>query len=171
MADQTDAGGAYPSMPPIQPEPEAQVGPAPAPVARAVQLMFASAALAVLGIIMTFVNRDAIRQQVIENNPSPGSDVDTVVNGTIVFSVIVGIVSTALWIWLAMMVRNGKNWARIVTWVLAGVGLLLTIGGLLNPVNALTAILSVIGGLLYVGIIALLATAPSNQFFKGAARV
>mgnify|MGYP003576657287 CR=1 FL=1 len=51
MADQSETGGAFPSMPPIEPESAAAAepaGPPPTPVTRAVQLVFAGAGLGVL---------------------------------------------------------------------------------------------------------------------------
>jgi len=165
MTEPNDPNANYPSAPPIQPPPEAPVGPAPMPVTRAVQLMFVGAALSVIGLIVTLASTDAIRDQVREDNPN-AADVDAIVNTTIAFSVIVGVISTALWIWLALMVRKGKNWARIVTWVLAGIGVLFTVLGLLNPVNGLNLTLTIIGGLLDLAIIVLLATRQSNEFFK-----
>jgi len=165
MAEPTDPSGNYPSAPPIQPEPSAPVGPAPMPVARAVQLMFIGAALSIIGLIVTVANKDAIRDQALEGNPRP-EDVDTIVNATLAFSIVLGLIFTALWIGLALMVRRGKNWARIVTWVLAGLGVLFTLPSLFNPLNALSLTLSIIGGLLDVAIIVLLAMRQSNEFFK-----
>jgi hypothetical protein len=165
MSDQTGASGGFGSMPSVQPEPQTATGPAPTSVTTAVQLMFVGAALGVLGTIMTIVNKDEIRQQIIENNPNV-QNIDAIFNGTVVFGVVVGVVSTLLWIWLALMVRKGRNWARIVTWVLAAISLLLTAPALFNPLITFDAILSAINGILAIAIIVLLTMRTSNEFFR-----
>jgi O-antigen/teichoic acid export membrane protein len=166
MTDQQDAS--YPKMPSIRPEEAApaEVGPAPTTVTRAVQLMYASAMLGVIGIIAIFIDRDAIRQRLIDSGTVKTADIDTVVTATIVFSVVIGLVFTALWVWLALMVRKGRNWARIVTWIVAGLSVLSTIVALVNPTSTLSLVITVIGGLVSVAVIVLLALRPSNEFFK-----
>lgn len=165
MADQPNDGSGLPPAPAIQPEPATPAGPAPTTVVRAVQLMFVSAALGALYTILFVANRDALRAQILEADPN-AQNVDTAVNGAVAFSIITGVVFTALWIWLALMVRQGKNWARITTWVLAGLGLLFALFDLINMLNALTATLSIIAGLVDLAIIVLLAMRPSNEYFK-----
>jgi hypothetical protein len=165
MTDQTGAGGGYGSMPPIQRGPQPTTGPAPTSVTTAVQLMFLVAALSVLGIIMTIVNRDETRQQIIESDPNV-QNIDALVNGAVAFSVVLGVVFTVLWVWLALMVRKGRNWARVVTWVVAGISLVLTVPALFDPLTTFDAILSVIGSILNIAIIVLLAMRTSNEFFR-----
>jgi hypothetical protein len=165
MSDQTGGSGGYGSMPPVQPEPQTATGPAPTSVTTAVQLMFVGAALGVLGIIMTIVNKDEIRQQIIESSPDV-QNVDAIVNGTVAFSVLLGVAFTVLWIWLALMVRKGRNWARIVTWVVAGISLVMTVPVLFDPLTAFNSIMSAIGGILDIAIIVLLAMRTSNEFFR-----
>ena len=78
-------------------------------------------------------------------------------------TVLTGLVLYAL---LTVQVSKGRNWARIVTWVVAGLGIL---GGLISfaqPEPGLSRVLGIIGLLLDIGIVVLLALAPSNQYFK-----
>jgi hypothetical protein len=71
-----------------------------------------------------------------------------------------------LYILLALQVGKGKNWARIVTWVLASLGVLSGLAALAQPEPALSRILSIIGLLVDIAIIVLLAQRPSNEYFR-----
>lgn len=154
----------YPKAPSIQPEAPAPAGPPPATVSRAVMLMYLSAALGVIGLILAIASRDTIKERLLESNPNI-ENVDAVVTGTVVFSIVIGLIFIALWIWLAMMVSKGRNWARIVTWVIAGLGAIFAVVALVNPNTALDAVLAVIEGLVDIAVIVLLAMRPSNEFF------
>ncbi len=165
MSDQPDAGDNYPRMPQARPEDlTSPAVPPPPTVTRAVQVMFASAALGIVAVIVGFATKDSMREQILENDPDI-EDIDTVVNVALAFSAVVGILFTALWILLAVMVRKGKNWARITTWVVAGLGLIFSLVALLDPPTALGAILTAITALLDIAVIVLLALRPSNEFF------
>lgn len=164
MSDETGAGSNFPRMPEVQPEAPTAARPLPMTVARAVQVMFASAALGIVGLIVAIATKDSLRDQILENDPDI-ENIDTVVNATLTFSIVVGLFFTALWVWLALMVRQGKNWARIVTWVVAGLGLLVSVIGLIDPVTALNAILTGLGAILDLAVIVLLAMRPSNEYF------
>jgi hypothetical protein len=63
-------------------------------------------------------------------------------------------------------VRKGKNWARIVTWVLSGLSVLGGISSLFGAGTGLEKTVTVIGLLIDIGIIVFLAMRPSNQYFS-----
>ena len=98
---------------------------APSTVQNAVRLMFVLAALGVIGVIIVFADKSALRKAIEDANTSYStSQINDAVNSAIAIGAVVAIVLIVLYILLALQVRKGKNWARIVTWVLAGLGML-----------------------------------------------
>lgn len=145
-----------------------QQAPAAAPpsVLRAAQLMFVRVAVGILSALIAFASGDAIKDSIRESNPSLSADeVNSAYALGVGVAVFFGLVFAVLYILLAIQVRKGKNWARIVTWVLAGLGVLSGLLGLLGDGTALEKVVSVLLLLIDAAIIYLLATKPSNEFF------
>lgn len=71
-----------------------------------------------------------------------------------------------LYVVLALQVRQAKNWARITTWVIAGLGVLSALGSLAQPEPAISRLVALISGILDIAIIVLLAQRPSNRYFR-----
>ena len=113
-----------------QPGGYAPTGPAeqPGPIRTAVMLMRLGAVLSAIGVLVTFLQTDAIRDAVEEADRSLSeSDVDSVVAFTLGFAVVVGLVSIGLWLWMAAANGQGKRWARTVATVLGGISIVLTL--------------------------------------------
>ncbi len=145
----------------------------PKEVIRAVQLMFARVALGVLSTLLAFASADSIKDSIRDNDPGlTQSEVDSAFAVALGITIFFGLVFAALYVLLAIQVRKGKNWARIVTWVLAGLGVLGGLLALLGTGTALEKGLGVIVLLVDLGIIILLATKPASAYFaaKRAAR-
>lgn len=138
----------------------------PKEVMRAVQLMFARVALGVLSTILAFASADAIKDSIRENDPNlSASEVDSAFAVAIGITIFFGLVFAALYVLLAIQVRKGKNWARIVTWVLAGLGVLGGLLALLGTGTGLEKGLGVIVLLVDLAIIVLLAMKPASEYF------
>jgi hypothetical protein len=139
---------------------------APQEVIRATWLMIASVVIGVLGAIITFTSGDAIKESIRQGNTTlTASEIDSAYNVIVGTAVVFGLIFAVLYVLLAWQVRKGKNWARIVTWVLAGLGVL---GGLLGLVGNGTGLekgLDVIQLLIAIGIIVLLTRKPANEYF------
>lgn len=158
----------YQPMPPAPqdgPPPQARdPRSAPSTVRNAVRLMFV---LAALGLIIVFANKDALRTAIADANPGYNTtQLDNAVNAGVTIGAVIGIVLIVLYLLLALQVRKGKNWARIVTWVLAGLGVLGGITNLAQPQAALTKVIAGIELALYIVLIVLLAMGPSNEYFR-----
>jgi hypothetical protein len=140
---------------------------APSSVQNAVRLMFLLAALGLIGIIVVFADKNALRTA-IENANSGYStkQVDDALNTAVAIAAVIGIILIVLYVLLALQVRKGKNWARIVTWVLAGLGVLGSVGNLAQPQAAITKVIAGVELVLYVVLIVLLAMKPSNEYFR-----
>jgi hypothetical protein len=144
-----------------------QRGARPASVENAVRLMFVTALFSLIGIIVTLATKDDLRKRIRADNP--GSDqarLDDLVNSAIAIAIVIAVVLLALYVALAFQVRKGKNWARIVTWVFAGLGVLGALFAMAGTATPISRVLSIVQGLIDVAIIVLLAKADSNQYFK-----
>jgi hypothetical protein len=166
MSDPYGAGP-YNPMPGEPPRGPITKGAAPAPVTNAVRLMFTQAGLSVLGFIVLLATKDTLRKEILKKNSDYSAQkLDDVVNAAIAIGIVIGIIFTVLYVLLALQVGKGKNWARVVTWVLAGLGVLSGLVSLTQPEPALSRVLSIIGLLIDIAIIAFLLQKPSNEYFR-----
>lgn len=166
MSDQFNTGG-YAPMPSEPGGPATPAGPPPPTVQNAVRLMFLRAALGVISLIVLFATKNSLKDAIRKANPGyDTSKLDTAVNAGIVVAVVIGIIFIVLYVLLALQVRKGKNWARIVTWVLAGLGVLSGLSSLAQTGTGLNKILGIIGLLIDIAIIVFLALGPSNPYFR-----
>jgi hypothetical protein len=144
-----------------------EVGPAPSSVVNAVRLMFVGAALGLAYLIVVVTTKSALRTAIAKKDPSFDSHkLDTVVNVSTVSALVVGVIYLVLFILLALQLPKGKNWARVITWVVNG---LVIIGGLASLGQAIapaTLVVSLIRAAIGVAIVVLLLQKPSNDFFK-----
>jgi hypothetical protein len=161
------AAPGYGAMPPAEYGQPIPVGPAPSSVVNAVRLMLVTAALGVVGLIVALSTKSTIKSKIAAKNPDfDAHKLNTAVNVTIGTLVVLGIIVIVLFVLLALQVRKGKNWARIVTWILSGLGILSALGSLGQSVAAASRAVSLVSGLLDVAIVVLLMQKPSNAFFK-----
>jgi len=149
------------------PGPTSQPDP-PQPVRIAVLLMWVGAALAVLGIVLTVAQSDAIREQISSQQLPAGTSIDAAVTGAIAVAVVIGVIGVALWVLMAIMNRRGKVWARIVATVLGGLNVLLNllaIGGAVGATPGLSLVVGVVSLLLAAVIIVLLWRPESSRWY------
>jgi hypothetical protein len=161
------AAGPYDPMPGEPPRGPITKGAAPAPVTNAVRLMFVQAGLSVLGFIALLATKDSLRTEIRKHNTGYSQQkLDDVVNAAVTIGIVIGLIFTVLYILLALQVGKGKNWARIVTWVLASLGVISGLASLAQPEPALSRILSIIGLIIDIAIIVMLAQRQSNEYFR-----
>ncbi len=161
------AAPGYGAMPPAEYSQPVPVGPAPPSVLNAVRLMFLGAAIAVVAVIVAISTKSTIKSKIAAKNPDFDSQkLNTAVNVTIGSLVVFGVIVVVLFIWLALKVRKGRNWARIVTWVLSGLGILGALGSLGQNVSGASRAVSLVGGVLDVAVVVLLMQKTSNAYFK-----
>lgn len=135
----------------------------PSQVRTAAKFMYAGAALGAIGpIYYGFTTSASAAPQLwhVGNTTSV-----TYRAGFVFGSVLFATVVAGLWLWMAWAVRRGRNWARIVSVVLFGLGALRLLAGLAtNPASivTLTWMLSWLAGL---GAIILLFRRPASAFF------
>jgi hypothetical protein len=169
MTNEAYPGSSYPAMPGEPVRDLAPLGPPPPPVANAVKLMLLRAALNLLELPLLFATKDSLRDQIRKANPAGSqSTLDRALTASLVAATVVGLVFIVLYVLLALQVRKGKNWARIVTLVIAGLGVLSGLAAFVQPAAGLSRALGVVALVIDVAIIVLLAQRPSSQFFRRA---
>lgn len=167
MTDQTGGFGNYPSMPsePMRaPEP---VGPPPASVNNAVKVMFVRAGVSVLSLLVLLGTKDSLKDQILKSNPSFNpSKIDSAASVAITVGIIVGLIFIGLYVLLALQVRKGKSWARIVTLVLAALAVVSGLLSLARPEPALSRLVGIANVALDIAVIVFLAQRPSAEYFR-----
>jgi len=160
--------GAYgsPMPPPSYGAPPVAAGPAPSTVVRTFWLMITRVVLSIIALIVALNSRSTIRSMIIKQHSGYSQhQIDTAVNGTIAALVAGALVFAVLYVLLALQVRKGKNWARIVTWVLAGIGVLSFLASMGNTtLSGASKAIGVVDGLIDIAIIVLLIM--SNDYFR-----
>jgi hypothetical protein len=157
----------YAPMPP-ETSKASPVGPAPSTVLNAVRLMFINAGLSLIGLLVLLATKNDLRKALRDNNSGASAKrIDDLANSAITIGIVVGVVLLVLYVLLALQVRKGKNWARIVTWVLAGLGVLSGVLGLFGTGTGLEKVVAVLLLLVDAAIIVLLTRKPANEYFAG----
>jgi hypothetical protein len=155
----------------------AQRPPQPPSVLNAVRLMYAGAALGVLGVIFTLVFSGRIKRAVgkaaVKSNAtlrSKGQKTLTVAqihsleSATVAILVIVLIVGVLLWVWMAWANGKGNSWARIVATVLFGLNTIYLV--LVASRAAITAIFVGLSWLIGLVVIFLLWRKDSSAYIN-----
>jgi small-conductance mechanosensitive channel len=154
-------------LPPAPRPPEGwalpQAGPAPSTVVNAVRLMLLRSAFGVISVIVLFATKDDLKQRILKDSPDA---TNSTVNAELGVAVGIGIVILVFYVFLAFQVRKGANWARVVTFVIAGLGILGALISFGQPDPPLSRALGVVVALLDVAVVVLLASGRSNRFFK-----
>jgi hypothetical protein len=132
----------------------------------------ATLVLGLVSAIVTFAQFDDLVQAALA---AQGSDVELgvigedVVRTTLIAAVVFGLLLTALQLMFIWFAWNGRSWARIVLWVLGGLGVAGGLVGFVSPQPGMPGYLvglSVFSFLLTVAGIVLLALKPSNEWYR-----
>lgn len=169
----TEVGGVLPAYPaPMTPDPTTgtpRQSPPP-PVVTAVRLMLLNAGFLVLSLIVSLATRSHLRSVLAHRHPEyTSSHLDAMVNTAVISGVVFGLIIAAAYTWLALRVRAGRNWARITTFILAGLGIISALGGVASSSRTTVGVLLNLVALLLDGsVIALLARNQSSEYFGSA---
>jgi len=111
-----------------QPAKPGRTGPAdlagppapPAPVHRAARLMQAGAVVSTLSLIFTVIGSFSLKHnmmtanaQKLQDHQITASQISSTATGLIAYTIVIGLVSIGLWLWMARMNEAGRRWARI----------------------------------------------------------
>jgi len=145
------------------PEP-ARPGPPPS-VVMAVRLMYAGAVVSAVSLVVGLATVGSLRTALHKSQPTltPTQlhDLQTVV---VVGSVFIGLISIGLWVWMALMNKAGKSWARIVATVLFGLDTLFLLLGLARAGAAASSLVSILIWLIGLGAVILLWRKDSSEY-------
>lgn len=98
----------------------------PAPLRRAIILMYAGAALTLLSVVFLVSNRSGAREEVQliaeqQGDRLTGENLESAVNLFLTLGTIMAVAMAGLWVLMAFLIKRGKNWARLLA---SGMGLL-----------------------------------------------
>lgn len=92
----------------------------PPPVHRAVRLMQAGAVVSTLSLIFTVIGSFSLKHNMMTANAQKladhqitASQISRTATGLIIYTIVIGLVSIGLWLWMARMNEAGRRWARI----------------------------------------------------------
>ncbi len=164
--------GGYPSAPNAGWGPQGPGGPAPArpsTVTNGVYAFAASAALGLIGSIITFLNLDTILDNAYRDAGIDPNSVDAslsgIGNGAATGGAVFGLILFAAYCAVIWFAYQGKNWARIVLFVLGGLSLISGIVGIGGTGIAILTIINVLQLLLIAVGIFFLAQKASSQWY------
>jgi hypothetical protein len=129
--------------------------------------MYVGAVLSAIGLVSTFFQTDAIRDQIEDDNPSLSeSEIDTAVSVGVAFAVVIGLATVGLWLWMAYANGRGQSWARVVATVLGGLSILATLAGLaMGSSTGISLVFSLITVVLAAVILFLLYRPESSRYY------
>jgi len=158
----------------VQPYPSAGRMPGPVPsepppssVVMAVRLMYAGAVVSALSLIVGLATvgslRDSLHKAQPKLTPAQLHDLQTVV---VAGSIFIGAISIGLWVWMALMNKAGKPWARIVATVLFGLDTLFLLLGVARAGAAAGTLVSILTWLIGLGAVIYLWRKDASAYFS-----
>jgi hypothetical protein len=154
----------YPASGPAQEPPRVQPSRS---VLNAVRLMYAGAALEVITLIVALVTVSSLKAAVLAEHPDyTSAQLHNAEAGRTVTLVIGALITTGLWLWMALANAKGLNWARIVAAVFFGINTLDLLLSFFLVHAAATLIVSVIVWLVGLGAIVLMFSRESAPFYR-----
>jgi len=133
----------------------------------AVRLMYTGAVVSALSLIVGLVTigslRDSLHKAQPSLTPTQLHDLQTVV---IAGSIFIGLISIGLWVWMALMSKAGKSWARIVATVLFGLDTLFLLLGVAQAGAAAGTLVSILTWLIGLGAVVYLWRKDASAYFN-----
>ena len=155
-----------------QPYPSAGQAPEPArpaappSVVMAVRLMYAGAVVSAVSLVVGLATVSSLRTALHKSDPSlTPSQLHNLQTIVVAGSVAVGLISIGLWVWMALMNKAGKSWARIVATVLFGLDTLFLLLGVARAGAAAGTLVSILTWLIGGGAVILLWRKESSEYF------
>lgn len=143
------------------------VAPArPKTVTRAMQFMYAGAALSLVNLILGAADPSAYKTAVRKAFPNyTQAQVDNAANGLVTVAIVVGLIGVGLWLWMAWANGRGRNWARILSSVFFGIATLGLVANLAQHSPATSLVVTLVEWLAGLGAIVFLWNAQSSAYF------
>lgn len=140
-------------------------GPRPSSVEISFSLWVTYLAIGAVNTVVGFVHRDRNRADAINAVIAqyPAMDramIDSVATAVVVGVVVLGLLFVGAGVSFALLMRAGRNWARVVLTVVGGLSVLFLIGPVVTPLQALFQ-LCLVGAA-----IAMMFQRPANDWFR-----
>lgn len=144
------------TVPQYRPFPPAEPMPKPPLVQRAFIMIMGAGLLQLVSLVVSFFQIPELRSILQQTAAQFPEMTDSIVTAALVLSLVFNALFVALYVLIAVKIRAGRNWARIVGTVLAGLSLLLLFSG---PFAIVQVALGVFG-IVYCWL------APSRDYFR-----
>jgi hypothetical protein len=132
----------------------------------AVRLMYAGAVVSALSLIVGLATIGSLRSSLHKSDPTlTASQLHSLQSVVVVGSVVIGVIGIALWVWMALMNKAGKSWARIVSTVLFGLDTLFLLLGVARAGAAAGTLVSILTWLIGLGAVIFLWRKDSSAYF------
>lgn len=126
-------------------------------------LLIAAAALTIISIPVGISWLNSSEYQATVGGQFTAEELDMIIGVALMTTLFFAVVSTAIALLVALFIRKGHNWARIVATVFAVLGIFNLAGA---GAGGLMAVLTVLGVLLPVAAVVVLWMKPSTEFFN-----
>jgi len=148
--------------------PEVQRPPIPTSVMNAVKVMYAGAAVSIIGILIEILTVNATKSAIEKRSPhSSASQINAAQHTLIAGFIVTGVIATALWIVIALNCKAGRSWARYTGTVFFAIATIDAVGATLAPEAGLVKIWAVVTWLVGLTAVILLWRRSSTEFFQG----
>jgi hypothetical protein len=139
----------------------------PQTVRRAVNLMYAGAALSAIEIVVGLATIGSLKAAIRSRFPSyTASQIHSAEVATVSIAIVIGLLGVGLWIWMARANLAGRGWARIVASVLFGINTIDVFAAIVQPHSVISLILAVLLWLIGLGAIWLLWQRESSAYIQ-----
>jgi hypothetical protein len=152
--------------------PEPSRPPTPRSVLRAVQVMYAGAAVSLIGIVVDLTTLSSTRSQIIKSRPNlTAAQVTQAEHVAIGLFIVSGLIGAALWLWMAQSCKAGKSWARIVSTVLFAIDTInMAAGAAAVSSGGAARIYAIVVWLVGLAAVVLLWQRASSDYFRSTPR-
>jgi hypothetical protein len=135
----------------------------------AVRLMYAGAAVSAVSLIVGLATIGSLRDSLHKSYPAfTATQLHSLQIVLVAGSVVFGLISIGLWVWMALMNRAGRSWARLVATILFGLNTLFLLLGVAREGAAAGALVSILTWLIGLGAIIFLWRRESTEYFSAA---
>jgi heme A synthase len=128
--------------------------------------MYAGAVLSLIWTLLVLPQRDVLRDALDEQNLDvTAGELDSLINTMIGVIVVVGLITTGLWVLMARTNRDGKSWARVLATILGAIAILVGLLGMLQ-VDLIGLVMNLALVVLAVWILVLLYRRESTEYYN-----
>lgn len=132
--------------------------------------MYAGAVLSLIWTLLVLPQRDVLRDALDDQSLDlTASELDSLINAMIGVMVVVGLITTGLWILMARTNRDGKSWARVLATILGVIAILIGLLGMLQG-DLIGLVMNLALVVLSAWILVLLYRRESTEYYNARSR-